>query len=270
MSIKQIIKKVLKRVRTQFLKFKLKSLKEKTIVVYTLGKVGSSTLYYELKKVSPWNNIFHAHFLSDEWLKDRLLGTSFYEHNIKAARQVFKYFDTYPSHKKYIISLVREPVSRQISNFMQNPHEVVEGDLLSYSATSLKTAYLDKLSYDYTFNWFDSEFFNYTGFDVFAQPFDKDKGYSIYEHEDYRILIIKLEQLNTCYHDAMKAFLGLDLKLEANANQSSNKSISHIYKELKQLLKFERQELEQLYTHKYVTHFYTDDEIQQFINKHSK
>ena len=100
--------------------------------------------------------------------------------------------------------------------------------------------------------------------------FDKTKGYSIYEHEDYRILIIKLEQLNTCYHDAMKAFLGLDLQLEANANQSSNKPISHVYKELKQLLKFETEELEQLYTHKYVTHFYTDDEIQQFIDKHSK
>lgn len=268
--MKYLLYKIKKKLNHIFSKLKYNDLKNKVVIIHTLGKVGSSTLYYELKKISPWNNIFHVHFLSDLWLKDKLKDTNHFEFNNKTAKKVFDYLKQHPNQKKYMISLVREPVSRELSNFMQNPQDFIDGDVLSYSAASLKKAYLDKLSYDYTLNWFDSEFFNYTGFDVFAQPFDKTKGYSIYEHEDYRILIIKLEQLNTCYHDAMKAFLGLDLQLEANANQSSNKPISHVYKELKQLLKFETEELEQLYTHKYVTHFYTDDEIQQFIDKHSK
>lgn len=262
--------KLKKRILILVSKIKYKKLKDKVVIIYTLGKVGSSTLYHQLKKTSPWDNIFHVHFLSDLWLKEKLKGGNHFDINNKSAKRVFDYLKKHSNQKKYIISLVREPVSRELSNFMENPKDFIEGDINTYSLKALKSIYLNKLNYGYTFNWFDSEFYNFIGFDVFAQPFDKDKGYSIYTHNDYHILIIKLEQLNTCYNNAMKTFLGLDLKIEANANQSSNKPISQIYKGLKQLLKFERQTLEQLYTHKYVTHFYTDDEIQQFIDKHSK
>ncbi|WP_034057531.1 putative capsular polysaccharide synthesis family protein [Lacinutrix jangbogonensis] len=268
------MKKILSKIESK-LKSKLKILiyrvlKNRTVLVHTLGKVGSSTIYHELKKVSPWDNIFHTHFLSDEWLHLKLKEGNHFEVNNKMSQKVFAHFKLYPNNKKYIISLVREPVSREISNFMQNPEDFVDGNILDMSNENLKKAYLNKLNYDYTFNWFDSEFLNYTGFDVFSEPFDKEKGFSIYQYEGFNILILKLERLNECYTEAMKIFLGLNLSLEGNANQSSQKPIAHVYSELRKTIKFSEAALNKVYSHKYVTHFYTEGEIQGFTSKYLK
>jgi hypothetical protein len=153
---------------------------------------------------------------------------------------------------------------------MENTGDFVNGNILDISVEDLKESYLDKLNYDYTLNWFDSEFYNYTGFDVFSKPFDKEKGFSIYEHRDIKILVIKLEKLNVCYATAMKAFLGLKVKLEVNVNQSNQKPIYKVYKELRQVVKFSQTELDEVYSHKYVTHFYSDEEKRKFILKDLK
>ncbi|KAB1067020.1 hypothetical protein F6U93_11400 [Tamlana haliotis] len=267
--MKRIISKINKKISIIYRTCYYHKLKNKTIIVHTLGKVGSSTIYEELKKISPWKNIFHTHFLSNEWLNVKLKEGNHYESNYKAAKKVFSYLDKNSDKKKYIIALVREPVSREISNFMQNPKDFIEGDILSESLDSLKNSYLQKLNYDYTLNWFDTEFLNYTGFDVYSKPFDKDRGFSIYHHDDFEVLIIKLEKLNECYSGAMKEFFDLNLKLSGNSNQSSQKEISNIYKELQQTIKFPKEELSTLYTHKYISHFYTLEEIKQFKEKWS-
>lgn len=255
---------------TLLLSQKYANLKSKVVIVYSLGKVGSTTVYSELKKITNWNNVFHVHFLSDEWLKVRLKQGNHFNLNFKTAQQVFNYLKNNPKKEKHIITLVREPVSRELSNFMQNPQDFTSSDLLASNPETLMKSYLSNLSYDYTLNWFDTEFLNYTGFDVFSKPFNKTKGYSIYSFNGYKVLIIKLEQLNNCYKEAMADFLGVNLELKANANQTANKPISKVYNELKQYLKFEKNELEHLYKHKYVTHFYTNKEIQEFVKKYSK
>ncbi|WP_418509493.1 putative capsular polysaccharide synthesis family protein [Corallibacter sp.] len=248
--------------------FVFRNLKNKTILVYTLGKVGSSTVYSQLKRYSIWNNVFHVHFLSDNWLKIKLKETNHFKANNAAANKVFSYIDQSPNNVTHIITLVREPVSRELSNFMQNPNDFVDNDILSYTTKDLKKAYLNKLDYDYTLQWFDTEFKSYTGFDVYAQPFDKEKGYSIYEHNATKILVMKLETLDACFEEAMKTFLGTNIKLNVVANQSENKSISSIYKALKEEIKFPENDLKALYANTYVTHFYTESEITSFIDKH--
>ena len=267
--MKNIVSKIEKNIRNTYRAFSLRKLKNKTIIIHTLGKVGSSTIYYELKKLSPWENIFHTHFLSDEWLNLRLKDGNHFEFNNRAAKKVFSYLEQYPNNKKYFISLVRDPVSREISNFMQNPQDFIEGDILLNPIAVLKKKYLENLSYDYTLNWFDTEFLNYTGFNVYSQPFDKDKGFSIYEHNNLKIMIVKLEKLNECYSDAMKAFFDLNLKLGVNSNLSSQKKISTVYSELKKSIKFTEDQLNTVYSHKYVTHFYTLEEIKTFKEKWS-
>lgn len=260
----KLVKRIKNRLSLELQKYRYNSLRNKVIIVHTLGKVGSSTIYYELKKRNPFNNVFHTHFLSNEWLKNRLKNGNHFASNHRAAQKVFSHLKTNPKSKKYIITLVREPVSRELSNFMQNPNDFLDNDVLTYSTEELKTKYLEKLNYNYTLEWFDTEFANYTEFDVYSKPYDKNKGYSIYQHNDFKILVIKLEKLNDCFEKAMKTFLGIELKLKTNYNQSSSKEISGIYSELKKTIRFTEEELNKVYTHKYVTHFYNKDEINSF------
>lgn len=257
-------------VLNEYNKLKFSYLKSNTILIYTLGKVGSSTIYHELKRISPFGNVLHVHFLSDEWLNNRLKKTNHYGNNRKAADKVVQYLADHPRNKKKIITLVREPVSRELSNFMQNSADFIDGDITSHPIDALQQAYMEKMSYDYTFNWFDSEFKSYTGFDVFSTPFDTEKGYAVYHHNGFDILVIKLEKLNECYAECLNKFLGLsNMQMKKAYNQSASKQISNVYSQLKERIKFPKSYLEEVYRHQYVKHFYTTAEIQKFIAKHS-
>lgn len=136
----------------------------------------------------------------------RLKECNYYESNVRAVEKMFSYIKKNPIHKKYVISLVKGPISSEVSNFMQNPNDFIEGE----------------------------------------------------------ILIVKYESLNDCYCNVMKAFLGLNLKLEDNANQFLQKNISKIYSELRKSIKFTKDQLDVVYTLKYVNHFYSLDEVKRF------
>lgn len=264
-----MIRRIRNKLNVIYRAYVTKKFKNKTIIIHTLGKVGSSTLFSELKKLSPFKNVFHTHFLSRENVEKLNLGKLNSEENLNSANKVFEFEKKHPDNSKYIITLVREPVSRELSNFMQNPKYFLEKEMLEYSAVELEAIYKEKVNFNYTLNWFDTEFTNYTGFDVFSKKFDKEKGYSIYSVGEIKILVIKLEKLNACYPKAMLDFFGVNTTLSTHTNVTSEKETGDVYKKLKQSIKFDKTELEELYKHKYITHFYSKNEIDHFTKKHS-
>ncbi|XOV91163.1 MAG: putative capsular polysaccharide synthesis family protein [Bacteroidota bacterium] len=244
------------------------ALKGKTILIYNAGKVGSRTLYFQLHNTSPFDNVYHTHFLSKEWL-ERLKGTKYFDENWERANMVFNHLEKKPAEKRYIITLVREPISREFSNYFQHPDDYVNGDIHSYSISEVVKRFYEILNFEYYFNWFDTELRTYTGFDVFDCPFDKETGYTIYDHDELtKVLVIKLEKLNDCYQEAIQKFLGIKLKFLVNANEANQKDISSLYKEVKHKIRFTGTRLDEIYSHRFVTHFYSPAEIEKFKAKY--
>ena len=115
--------------------------------------------------------------------------------------------------------------------------------------------------------WFDVELKQFTNIDVFEETFPHDKGYKIFENEDFIILVIRLESLNKSISEAMNFFLGIkDFNL-INENISSEKEYAELYNKVKKKIKLPEAYIEKMYSSKMAQHFYTSSEIEVFKKK---
>jgi hypothetical protein len=240
------------------------------ILVYTMGKVGSSTLQASLKKYYPARDIKHVHFLSDFYLEDVLPKTNHKQH-IEKGHRIKGWVEKAIKRDRpvKIITLTREPIGRSISNFFQNPIDFIDGPLEEYSKEALFDAFSNKLDFDYVQNWFDEEFRNFTGIDIYSYPFDHEKGFTIInDHPNFEVLAMKLEALNDCFSPALKAFLRKDISNLYMANESKKKQgVLPILQYFKENLRLDSKMINSIYESKYMQHFYTSNEIEEFKAK---
>lgn len=241
-----------------------KEIKNKRIIVYSMGKVGSSSIYYSLMKFFPFTKIYHNHFLSDTWLKERLPGTP-YTRNITLGDETLAAISSDAKESKYIV-LVREPIARDLSNIIQN-YKNKDIDLHNLSMQELSSQ-IEQEDHGFAAEWFETEFNHHLGVDIYSLPFDKDAGYSIHQLDPKTsLLVIKLEALNRVFEPSIKAFLGIDIGAQYVFNESSKKIENTIYGQLKAKYRISTEKLVALYTSDYARHFYTDTEISKFIAK---
>lgn len=252
-----------------FYRLRHRELYESIILVYTMGKVASSSVYSTLRKKFPGLKVFHVHFLSDHWL-DQKLPTyhSFFHSNISLGKNILNEIERNPGKRIKVITLVREPVIREISDIFENAPGTF-GKEVDLSTIDLEE-FMDKKSFDYPLNWFDTEFKNYLNFDVYSLPFDKSRGYSIYQCSAADVLCIKAEALNVVYKPALKEFLGIDNFALHNSNTSEKKVQRDLYTKLRSSYKVAAEKLKVVYNSKYMRHFYTDEEIDGFIRTWQK
>lgn len=268
-SIPQRIRNRLERkLHERSAKKRYKHLQDHIILIYTMGKVGSSTIYHTLRHELPHTHVFQVHFLSDHWLKEKLPGMDpMFHHNIDDAEQVFNCIRKHPDSPVHIITLVREPLSRDISDIFQN---------WKANFDSLENLDLDELrefaeqnDHEYTLNWFDTEFKNFTGFDIYSKPFQKEEGWVISSCSKGPILCITLESFRERADEAFETFLGLKGVKWIQRNKTSNKKGAGLYEEMMNNFKPSKEHLNRLYSHKLVTHFYPEEQISLFRRRWS-
>ena len=242
---------------------KYKNRKNNIILVYTMGKVGSSTVFETMIKEFPLCKAFHIHFLSNHWLKDKLKDTAGWEYNKKIAFEFFQYFSKNKHKRLKIITLVRDPIARDISEFFQNYRK--EGYNIDKMSLFEIIELVKGRGHDLSLNWFESDFSNYLEFNIYDYPFNKDKGYSIYRFDGFDLLVMQTEKLNEIFRDAFREFYGFEVKKLLKANETKGKFKKDFYREIKRLYYEEKAELGKVYQSKYVTHFYAKKDVEKFI-----
>ena len=127
------------------------------------------------------------------------------------------------NRKWKVITLVRDPVSRNVSSFFQNLEFHLSYDYRSkvqYESRETMVAdirrlfeehYLDREAMEQIdtspLTWFDSELKAVFDVDVYASEFPREQGYQIYESEKASVLLLRLEDLNRNHLTALKGFL---------------------------------------------------------------
>lgn len=261
------------------------------VILYQMGKVGSSTIKKSLQAADGDLLVCQIHYLTDNFLKT----------NERKYRQRFRDFPpATPEHhwlsqilrkqldrnfdgrKWKIVTLVREPVARNISAFFEN---LIVTDLNSGTKFKVKSFYdfeltvtgenfeklfelfLAKYDHETPLEYFDREFKGMLNFDIYASAFPKSKGYQIYEDERFDVLLIRLEDLNNCARTAFKEFLDMENFNLSAQNIGSRKSYNAIYKSFLKNVNLPLAYLDQMYRSKYAQHFYTPEEIENYRKK---
>jgi len=257
---------------------------EDKVIVYTIGKVGSTTIFKSLKRLE---NIsaYHVHCLTKDGidLAEKVYRDSFHRRrkvasHILESRYLRKQLDKGLGGKKRwkVITLVRDPIARSISSFFinlgltldYNYQDKVKFTKVEDIVEELIELFLESYDgHEKPLTWFDRELKPVFGIDVFSSEFPKSKGYEIYKTKDVDLLLIRLENLNECGCDAIKKFLNITEFNLIESNVASKKDYQDVYSKFLCSLALPSFYIDKIYMSKYVRHFYSEEEIEKFKAK---
>lgn len=249
------------------------------IVVYQMGKVGSTTVVTSLRALPLERPVWHIHTLNPSELKkmrvDHLsheravAGIEYWEgkelhHLLESSKQ---------SEKLSVISLTREPVARNVFAFFQrldhwypdfDQQMVARGEEAVFA--DLREIFIKDYHHECPLYWFDNEVRSMLGIDVYDSPFFPEQGYAHYENDKTKLLVIRLDNLSEQGPALISKFLALDARdfplIEKNVRERL--SYGNAYRHFVKHLSLPSTLLEKMYTSKYVQHFYSEDEVKGF------
>jgi len=179
-------------------------------------------------------------------------------------------------HQWKVITLVRDPVARNLSSFFEvldpEMHYGLEANLQAKGheavVQELCTLFLNAYpDHELPLTFFDTEFKRALGLDVFAIPFSTAKGYQIYKGAPADTLLLRAENLVQSAREAFAEFLGIPEFELTNANLSEEKGYARIYRSVLNTIVLPDAYLQKMYNSQYATHFYSRDEIAAFQAK---
>lgn len=271
------------------LSFSLKSAGKTPVLVYQMGKVGSTSVCASLKKARPETPLHHIHVLTDKgiaWEEVHHFGQKrgWFRHSrspngisTMQCKYLAKQWARDKCRKPWkVITLTRDPIARNVSSLFATierwipdfEERCANNDL---DLTKLSEFYLaefhQKLNhYEMPFQWFHVELEQFFGIDILESEFPRTTGYKIYSGDGVELLLIKLEYLDRCFTEAIKKFLGSDIPL-VNARLAVDSSYSPVYKVFLQSLRLPDDYIKKMYACEYVRHLYSDSEIADFTKK---
>lgn len=244
------------------------------ILVFTMAKVGSLSVYFSLKKWTTKKSIFHIHSLNEVEVKEGIqlcFDNNMYPGSKSPVFLINK--KIVGKGKPYkIISLFRDPLERNISAFF-DVFELHTGEKTTeYNGDmeQLKGLYYEKLNHDFPINWFEKQFFEATNIDVYRYDFNKEKGYKIIKKNNIELLLINSNVSDPLKEELIKDFCDLKTFKLKNRNVSSTKQYATYYNDFKNNIRFSIAYLDQLYNSKYAQHFFTEEHIKNQIEKWSE
>ncbi|MCP5096081.1 MAG: sulfotransferase family 2 domain-containing protein [Chloroflexi bacterium] len=253
------------------------------VIVYQMGKVGSTTIHASLENAKLPCPIYKVHFLSDEGMAH---GEEFHQKTLKIPWETTPHIQTSQllrqkiqsddTIKWKIITLVREPISREVSEFFQYvqslyPELLDEDGNLEKERTFriLQTKFMFyNPQKNYTCRWFDMEMKGMFGLDVFAHPFNTEEGYTIINHGNVELLILRLESLDQSFIRAVTQFLDLPTPIEMiKSNVRTEQKRGGVYQQVLQEFTIRESICRKIYASDYARQFYSEAEIEQFVQK---
>ena len=232
--------------------------KNTPVIVYSMGRVGSTSVQLSLKSHGI-KTPFHIHRL--------LLNPAQKKYWSPTAIWQFETLLSYIKKRKKakFITLVREPVSRNISDFFFKsftnitPVEYADLDL---NVEELFKTFVNNYAHSVPLTWFDMELKPVLGIDIYEYPFPKEKGFLTIDRGNFQLLIIKVEIADSVKEKAIGEFLGIaDFKL-TRRNASTDKHYANTYRDFLETVELPQTYVEIMCSSEYTRHFYTDTDIE--------
>jgi|SRR5581483_11838770 hypothetical protein len=241
------------------------------ILVYQMGKVGSKSVYHSLQALDLDVPVYHLHTLNrlDEYeaeVRQRFANPQPYLEALAYGRKIRAEYESARWHTWNLISLVRAPVPRAISEFFENietffPDFSTRLARNPISVQALQEFFVSQFQDTSPQTWFDHQVHELFGLDVYATPFDRARGYQIYQGERVRLLLMRLENLNACAAPALQSFLGLENFTLQKSNEGSAKEYAALYQTFLDTLRLPDAFIHKMHSTRYARHFYTPEEL---------
>ena len=257
--------------------------KMRLFTILSMPKCGGSSVKSTLLHSFPDAEIMHLHIYSCKAMKqfsdftgridypnahDRL---TLHVERASAARTLMNHLD---NRNVFFLSGVREPVSLAVSAFFQG-YFVPDQPAPSYSIEQIRekieSAQDSWLNWAELDQWFDNELLEASGHDVFERPFPIEKGYDVFCKGGTRLLVYRLENMDTILDSIAELAWVFPSTLNLQkTNVGNEKSYGDTYRHVVKNLKFSDAFLNRVYGSRYATHFYSASEIAAYRSRWSQ
>jgi hypothetical protein len=167
-----------------------------------------------------------------------------------------------PQKRSKYITLVRDPVSRNVSAFFQNidRHLVPSPYEEMPEIPELVDYFLKEYDHEVPLKWFQREPKETLNIDVYKKPFPKERGVRSYSKGPFDMLVLKCEISNKKKENAINSFLNISNISIGMKNKADDKSYSKVYKKVKSK-NLPKNYVDKMCKSRYARHFYTEREI---------
>lgn len=250
------------------------------VVVHSLPKCGTTAVSLSVARMGLNVPVYHTHWLNPRSLEK--IGKNLSNRPDPSGSMVVydmgcrvsESFRRSRGKPWNIVTLVRDPVARNISDFFQVIGEF-DPDFFDRSrrgelgVEEIRERFFQLSSADRSY-WFDREVRDVFDIDVYASPFPKRQGFAIYEGPRARMLLIRLDDLEACGRDAFREFLNIpDFRL-SRANVGDEKEYRDVYRRFREEVILPEEYLEQQYASRLARHFYDEEELRRFRSRWSR
>lgn len=242
---------------------------DRVVVTHTYGKVGSTAIHKAISQL-PGYASFQTHFISEEGVAEALQLHQ-EEHDpihMLQGEALRREMQAHPDRTIRVITLVRDPVARAVSDLFENPSLLgANGDIRQMPFEAVVAIAAEQVlgSLAYTELWFDRELGGLLGFDFFTRDFDRKSGFEITREGRFELLAGKLERLSENGAGYLGRFLelGRDFPIPSSRARSTTGEAA-LYDQVKRSLKLPAAVLDEVYSSRVCRHFYTPEELAGF------
>jgi hypothetical protein len=245
------------------------------VLVYTAPKVASTAVTNALQAAG--QSVFHVHMISAASMRSlreamRRRGLARMKWDALGLEDIGNALASEliaPRHPARIVSLVRDPVARNISFYFetldvlwqtQRAHERVRLE-------RLLAEFPERFRHERGIEWFDNEFKPVLGLDVYEHPFPHDKGYQRINSGPYEVLIMRHDLDDRLKEKCLAEFVGVGQVTLTPQNVSSQKPYAEMYREFIRRVELPEDYVDRLLGSKYARHFYGPEELARFRAK---
>lgn len=238
---------------------------KKKVIIYQMGKVASSSIKTSLSQINKLD-VIHTHHLSSDYTRELnyIKKTMGWEITI-TPDSVENLFSTINDEDELIIiTLVREPIGRNISAYFQNL-DVIYGQKNAHeklSQNELLNGFLNKYPHSIPITWFDRELKATLGVDIYKYEFPKKEGALIINEGRTHILIMRYDIDDSVKQRYLENILSIGNIAIKRANVGTEKPYSSVYKNFINNISFPSSYLTEMLDSKYACHFFDKSELQ--------
>lgn len=242
------------------------------ILVWQMGKVGSTSIEEAVRDSDVSAPFLRAHLLNPEMIvrgetyrRARARGTREYLRSDAIREALLSSAQPWK-----IITVVREPMGRNLSAFFQNldvyigpsARQQIEANG-GESDSMLRATFVNHFDHNRPSEWFDREIRDLLGTDVLAQGFDTTRGVQLYQAGIHELLVLRMEDLAASGEAALRDFLALPSLRVGRGNVGDAKWYSPYYRRLRRNPMLPPTLVTDVYSSRYAHTFYTDAERSQ-------
>ena len=242
---------------------------DKIVLTHTYGKVGSTAVHKTINK-QPGYQSFQTHVISEKGVAESRHSNLEVpeEIHLLVGEALRHALERYPDRQVRIITLVRDPVARAVSDLFENPARfVADGKIGGVPLEKLVAIVATNAlqSIEFPESWFNRELSAIVGFDFFSRDFDRMNGFELYQEGRIELLAGKLERLS----DNGAGYLGRFLDIGGDFPVSKMRARSAtaeglLYEEVRKNLKLPAEALDKVYSGRVCKHFYSEVELDRF------